>query len=305
MSAQIGLVRRQILRARTVTQARLWGLAFMLMGFFAFLAGHAFIIWIGLTAFAEGYFPLVEFLVFAVPIAFVFALSWSCLIVCDFFRQRLHDIQAQSLWSRIDSDSKSIPKYVLYLRSFDSTGAIVETELLESKSSDGTTRVQKRTYELETQLADAVGDLCPFVALGKSLEHIGAGRIEVGDENWKAAISKLMERARLIIMVPVVNPGTMWELDQVIERGWVSKTLFINIPERQKWLWFGSKFQQSDDWPFVQKKLNEAGFTLPAFANSGRFIFFGPRPDKPKKRRLDITSKGHLKRTLWATRTLN
>lgn len=305
MTAWRRLLEPFIRTARTVTQARLWGLAFILASFATFLSGLAALVWIFVAADAEGYFPLIELLLLGLPILLIFGCSAGCLKICDFFRQRMHDLQAQDLWAHLESENLTIPKYVLYLRPFDSTGEVTESAETESRMAFDDRYRTHRDFELESQLADATRDFCAFVGLGKSLEHIGAGRIEVDDASWKYAILKLMSNARLIIMVPVINPGTLWELDQVIENSWVSKTLFINVPERNRFLWIGPKFVQSDDWPVIQERLARAGFRLPEFSKGGGSVFFGAHPNKPRKRRISIADRNQLKRVIKSTRTLN
>jgi hypothetical protein len=86
--------------------------------------------------------------------------------------------------------------------------------------------------DLEALLTRALCAVCPLIALGRSEEvPEGAGRIQVTDNDWQPIMRALAERAGLIAMVPLARPSTTVELEWLVRRGFLGKTLFV-MPER-------------------------------------------------------------------------
>lgn len=199
--------------------------------------------------------------IFAFAAFFVFV---GIRLARQIFEQRLLDLRADSLLRSVELDNaENHQGFILYLRPFESTNKI-----------HGKMLFHNQPVELETQLAKAARKVAPFVALGLSLEHVGAGRIKTDEANWKKTATTLMNRARLIVLMPATNPGTLWELDQIIARGFIHKTLFLNAP--QKLLSLRSQFDQKRHWPVIAQRLEANGVALPKVAvRFGRLIYFG------------------------------
>lgn len=126
--------------------------------------------------------------------------------------------------------------FSLYLRSFEITNRL-HTVTGEQQSFLGTFGSLKNDGDFEEQLADAMSSLAPLVGLGMPGEAIGAGRISTPERNWQRNILLLMERAEIIILVPSARPGTLWEMEQIRNRGYLGKTVFLLPPgiSRDKW----------------------------------------------------------------------
>jgi hypothetical protein len=114
--------------------------------------------------------------------------------------------------------------YSLYLRPFAVTG------VLEVDVSD---RWDEKV-ELESVLAEALWPLGPVVALGQPGEHLGAGRIAVDEEEWRQAVEKLMRQAQRILLIPSNRPGTLWEIQRILDLELLSRTIFV-MPPTERW----------------------------------------------------------------------
>lgn len=86
---------------------------------------------------------------------------------------------------------------IVYLRSFETESAVGVEE------------------EAFAEMFQSAG---PFVAIGEpgeKLPPLGAARIYVEDDNWKAVVIELLNRAQLVITFGGITPGLGWELGQI------------------------------------------------------------------------------------------
>lgn len=215
--------------------------------------------------------------------------------------QKARDAKAQELYE--DLPRKTRP-YCLYLRGFDSTGEIktfqasdifiyiakcitiallmatlVGTLLIPSVVRWRRVRHLIELEELLAQAAEATGEL---VGLGRHGEHAGAGRIEVDDDEWQLAVSKLVEQADLIFLIPHHTPGTLWEVEQMLDSDNMHKLIVVKPPNRTRLL--GKKYDPGKHWPLVADKFQSRNYELPSeFSEDekagicGRLFFFGGR----------------------------
>jgi hypothetical protein len=75
------------------------------------------------------------------------------------------------------------------------------------------------TLTQEEVLAKACRAYGPFIAIGDPIEvlpDLGAARLYPDTENWQAAVSDLMRRARFVIIRPGAGLGLRWEIKQVL-----------------------------------------------------------------------------------------
>lgn len=160
-------------------------------------------------------------------------------------------------------DSLLQARFGLYLRPFVTTNAIPLGRI-----------------DLETILAYSFAPIMPIVALGQPGEHIGAGRIQTTDDRWQHEISRMLDRAALILCIPSARPGTLWELEQLKARALLGKTVFImprnfmldaNSYQTFDWLYF------SDEWGEAVRAAAGIGLCLPRFFRKG--LLFKLRTD--------------------------
>ncbi|MFF3253932.1 hypothetical protein ACFYWP_23675 [Actinacidiphila glaucinigra] len=110
--------------------------------------------------------------------------------------------------------------YVLYLRTFDDDKHWAFVEPL-SVPNPG-----EHLYDLllpgashEEDMADAVSPVGPMIAVGspdEDLPHAGALRMYFPKSDWKRPVSRLMERARLVVISLGTGDGTIWEVAEAM-----------------------------------------------------------------------------------------
>ena len=87
---------------------------------------------------------------------------------------------------------------------------------------------------LEEKLKRAVIGLGPFVAIGLPGEKIayrGAGRAYYSEAEWREAVLKFMETSRLIVLVAGESPALVWELEQIVVRNYLGRTVIVLPPD--------------------------------------------------------------------------
>ncbi|MGD0903544.1 MAG: hypothetical protein ABR924_11450 [Terracidiphilus sp.] len=109
---------------------------------------------------------------------------------------------------------------VVYLRPFDADDIDpIPPEPGEYMYGDGTFEEAFGASE-EEQLAVAMNELGPFVAIGKPydlLPKLGAARIRVSDEQWKAKVAEWVSHAQLIVLRVGFTKGVEWEVAHIVE----------------------------------------------------------------------------------------
>ena len=172
--------------------------------------------------------------------------------------QKYRDQRAEKIFKEISS-SNSHPAYTLYLRSFDTTGKLLE--ILEKKT------VLPFTYDdtdLETYIACAVEPFAPLIALGmKKGEQIGAGRIVSDSSNWQKKLILLAKKAQLIFLIPFDSDGIKLEIQFIKNYNLFKKTIFIMPPQAVK------KMDWEKRWEKVLNGVKDLGFKLPAYNPQG------------------------------------
>lgn len=196
--------------------------------------------------------------------------------------QHGRDLQAGDIFAALGRGEQ--PDFCLYLRPFASTDAIDTYQPRRILPGGGPQQamIASERLEFETELERAVRPIAPLVALGEPLEHEGAGRIRVGDHEWRGAIRDLMAGARLIILLPAARPGTFWEVEQILSRGHVAKTVVIDPPDRGA---AHGDFDPAARWEDVRLAFARAGYALPEDDEGGLILRFGTGRRAPIARR--------------------
>lgn len=215
--------------------------------------------------------------------------------------QRARDLTAQSILEGLRRRAAHVPKFTLYLRPFASTDVFDATEIPLMPAfvprgvgaAGGAFMLPPERFELEEQIARAIRPVGPLVALGAPLEHIGAGRILVGDHEWQDAIALLLQAAELIVLLPSSREGTLWEIGKVLTGDVIARTVVIDPPNGSV---SGMTYDHANEWRAVREAFAARGYQLPADNAAGQLIFFGPEREPIRIHRFDITSPGRLRR---------
>jgi hypothetical protein len=203
--------------------------------------------------------------------------------LAELYGQRARDIGAAAIFETLKRGARP-RQYALYLRPFASTNVIGKTVGVG---------MQSERIELETQIERATRPIGPLIALGAPLEHVGAGRIQVPDEEWRSAIDLLLKQASLIIMLPSSRAGTLQEIALILGSDLIKRTVMIDppnidVPKRE--------YDHTIEWARVQAAFTKASFELPDEGRGGALIFFGDRRAPLYKERLDMDAEDRIAR---------
>ena len=140
-----------------------------------------------------------------------------------FLSWRGRQYAAQASVESIITDTKP---HLLYLRPF---------------RSDYTTRREVFRAEFATtdeeQLADVLRPFGELVAIGRpgeSLPTPGAARIYIIDAEWKDAVKRQMQTARLVVIMAAVGENVLWELTQAVGTLEPQKLLILVLKMKAK-----------------------------------------------------------------------
>jgi hypothetical protein len=114
----------------------------------------------------------------------------------------------------------------------------------------------------EEQLAEALHDVGPFVAVGKpgeKLPQLGAARMYLQDTEWRDAVHELMSRAGLVVLRAGRTDGLWWEVQTAAEIVRPERIVFLLPYEREQYELFRSRAatffrRRLPDYPKGKKK---------------------------------------------------
>lgn len=150
-------------------------------------------------------------------------------------QRRRDERAARTLTAIQDGAPAPYGAYSIWLRPFTSTGRCWVVAR-SSKAGKGTQSAQLAGYDitvtdLETLLAQVMEPVAPVIALGKSGEQVGAGRVDVPGDRWQEEFALLARSAHAIFLLPSLSDGTAWELGFLLrEPALLDRTVFLVPP---------------------------------------------------------------------------
>lgn len=168
-------------------------------------------------------------------------------------------------------------RFVLYLRSFRRTGAVVVRNHMP-KLPDR--RLLGVFWDIELALSFAVANKLPVVAVGAASSSLGAAKFLTDDGAWQKLVDDLAQRASAIVILPDDRPGTLWELRRVLtDRALRRKTLVVMPAEQHGWMRRLRRLPTiRASWERVRALL-APDVQLPAYDERGAFLFPGETAD--------------------------
>lgn len=163
---------------------------------------------------------------------------------------------------------------VLYLRPFATDGKVMVDSPEKSSlwrnllptSSIGT----EARITLEELLLQSTSDLGLLVAIGKTVEIIGAGKIIASEEEWKDYFRSLSKKAACIVSVPSTHPSTLWELEWLGNERLFDRVVMV----------FTELHTSVDHHRYsmheLGAQLRSRGWRLPDSTTSSTLVRFGP-----------------------------
>jgi hypothetical protein len=114
------------------------------------------------------------------------------------------------------------PVFTLYLRPFSSTDRL---------ATQGGHSPYPDHVDLETIMARSLRRTAPLIALGSPRDIAeGAGRVGSSEAEWFDRFQTLAQAAKLIVMIPSAQAGTIREMKFLVEHHLLSRTVFV-MPE--------------------------------------------------------------------------
>ena len=211
------------------------------------------------------------------------------------FEQRGRDLRAHALWTSLEAGVGEAEPFILYLRPFASTDEIEEyhPDFGVSPSPNMEVVGSVRRLEFEEQIERAFRPIGLTVGLGRPLEHIGAGRITLKEDEWRSAIHKLMRDAELIVLLPSSVPGTIWEVEKLLSTPLMMKTIVVDPPNRKG---SGGQYDPSAEWKNIQNAFAAQGYFLPDDDPDGLLLYYGSSNEPIKKVRLNLDDITQIRR---------
>lgn len=186
--------------------------------------------------------PFAAFAMSAAAAAILGAVAFGLFVVAGRLRKRLRRMVFPTA-ERLLSEDDRAP--IVLLRSFADDALTIKREVeIQELARDG----DEQRWETQTLLRDvsfeeAVGDRLqrygPLVAIGDPNEEdplTRASRAFVSDDDWRAFVRDWMEKARYLVVICAPTDGLMWEVEQIVAREHLGKTLFLAPPSRSRGL---------------------------------------------------------------------
>jgi hypothetical protein len=197
----------------------------------------------------------------------------------------------------------NVGKFALFLRPFYVTGKLHLQVMVPTTVNPANYSTQTYTvldYKLEETIISGFKKLMPIVALGKPGEVQGVGRILMSENTWKDAASELLRHSSLILCIPSSHPGTVWELDEIIRNGYLSKAVFLmpSDPSDPSKKFFSKKWKTMiDDWNLAAAHMRSHGLVIPEYREDG-LLFAVKSPVGCFIEKLDLSSPRHLRKAI-------
>jgi hypothetical protein len=138
--------------------------------------------------------------------------------------QAQRDQEARAVLERDNTEGESA--FALYLRPFKvdgtfiadhSTGNLFDLDQYDRTGIDAMERI----------IGDALAKSYKTIAIGGGAHEVtGFGQVD-RLENWQEKVSALIQRAAMVVALPLMTEYTMWEIGEIIERGALTRTIFV------------------------------------------------------------------------------
>ncbi|HEV7693304.1 MAG TPA: hypothetical protein VGO52_20890 [Hyphomonadaceae bacterium] len=165
--------------------------------------------------------------------------------------------------------------FVLYFRpfTFDFASSVDDFELSTGSGAGYPVNI---TFE-ESLSATCLQWRLGVRAIGRKYDGVfGPKSIETSNKTWMQDAERLMELARLIVVIPASSKGSFWELQRIATSpGLMIKTVWIMPPKR-----IAPEFESDRDWGPVAKRCSaELGLPFPQYHKDGAIFCFNLRAD--------------------------
>lgn len=170
-------------------------------------------------------------------------------------KQRIEELRVEQHKRKVHFNLETQP-IVLYLRSFIKDG-IKEIQVQLPWGFSATSPIDSYEMKLDKKIK-SIGQFYAINNPEKIESEIGAIRTNFQVSEWQKGVLNLMQIAKLIIYRPNTTPGTLWEFDQIINNGYLNKTIIaVYKDDLLDYINFRQKIQHrfTDSLPYEDAEL--------------------------------------------------
>ena len=102
-------------------------------------------------------------------------------------------------------------------------------------------------FSPEQELEEVLNRVGPVIAIGKPgepLPELGAARLYVSDADWKAKVTDMIARSRLVVIRTGSTPNLQWEIEQTMARVPRRQILFVSLGDAKRTAFFDQYFAE-------------------------------------------------------------
>lgn len=128
-------------------------------------------------------------------------------------------------------DGKIIRDFILYLRGFRSDEGNARTYMPEAVLLSAF-----QVNSVEEQLVKSLNQYGEVVAVRSPSDNSptpGAIKLYIEDKDWKKTVSRLITKARLVVIIPDLSGGVQWELQECLLAGNRQKSAIVIPPNEE------------------------------------------------------------------------
>jgi tetratricopeptide (TPR) repeat protein len=168
---------------------------------------------------------------------------------------------------------------VLFLRPFLTAGSLMLSSQFTGPESFAVQfKTEPDPITLESALYRVLGEHLSFSSIAGRSDGLGATRIFIiGGDGWQSMVLSEFDTAEVIMMIPQDSPGVRWEINTLLERKLLARTLFVMPPECHD-------FDVQALWEKAGSLMSDLGLILPQWQANGLFF--------------QLSEEGSVKRTL-------
>ena len=183
---------------------------------------------------------------------------------------------------------------LLYLRPFTSDGKVTVANPEKSSiwrnlmptSSSGT----EANITLEELILQSSAGIGLLIAIGKTVEIVGAGKVIAGDSEWQEYFMALSLKAGCILSVPSMHPSTTWEIEWLARNKLFHRVVFVFTD-----LHFSGNDIANFDKDVIGRHLRTSGWAIPNDLTSSTLLSFTPEGSVESVVHDSRHKKGHVR----------
>jgi len=163
-------------------------------------------------------------------------------------------------------DERTTLGSLIFLRPLITSGRLVVRNRFQRPTAL-TVRYAREPEEvtLEGALNRILAEHFSVVSIGGRPESYGPSRLLTGDDDWKRVFDFVLEDCVLVMLVPHVSDGVRWEVEQLIARNLLHKTIFVMPPLTEH-------LDVATMWEEGRALLGELELRLPRYDGEGMFV---------------------------------